>query len=97
MPHVIAPLDAEGHAAGQVAPDPATDDAGAPLAPGAVEPPLRLRLLGADGALHLDRIALAIYFGHAFVFAELFRAQKVGKALLPFASLLLFSGLLPLQ
>ena len=67
MPHIVAALAAEGNAACEIAAEPATDDAGAPLASGRLKPSPCLPLLAAIGTLYCLRGAFRVDARHSLV------------------------------
>ena len=67
--HIVAAADAEWHAAGQVAAEPATDDAGAELGAGGLQLCPTLSLFRTVWALHVHWGPLAEHPGHPLILA----------------------------
>ena len=67
MPHVVAALAAERNAACEIASEPATHDAGAPLTSRRFKPRPGLPLLAAIGTLYCLRGALGVDARHPLV------------------------------
>ena len=82
MPHVVAAFDAEGDAAEDVAAQPATQDARAPLRARHFQTSPCIALLPAARALHRHRTPLVVDAGHAFVFSQFLGLEELGELLL---------------
>lgn len=82
MSHIEAPLATERQAACQVAPHPATDNAGAPLTPCRLKPCPSLAFLATVRALDGLWGPLLIYSWHSLVSFELLCAEELCEFLL---------------
>ena len=82
MPHIVTTLATERNTAGQVATEPATNDARAPLTTCSFKSGSRLSLLSTIRTLYCLRRALRVHPRHSLVFLELLRAQKLSKLFL---------------